>query len=44
MKFGQSTECNIWNNFLENSYTNYGGETNPSAFSVILKLSISLDQ
>ena len=44
MKFGQLIERNISNNFLEKSYTKYGGETSPRPFSGKLKLNISLDQ
>ena len=44
MKFGQLTERNMWNNFLEKSYTKCGGETSPRLFSEKLKLSISLHQ
>ena len=44
MKFGQLTECNIRNIFLEKSYTNYGGKTSPRPFSEELKLTKSLDQ
>ena len=44
MKFGQLTECNMRNSFLEKSYAKCGGETSPKTFSGNLKLSISLDQ
>ena len=44
MKFGQLIELNMYNNFLEKSYTKCGGETSPRLFSEILRLSISLDQ
>ena len=44
MKFGQLTEYNMGNIFLEKSYTKCGGETSPRPFSGKLKLSISLDQ
>ena len=48
MKFGQLIECNIKNIFVEKSYTKYGGETIPRAFSKKWKYiyikSISLDQ
>ena len=44
MKFGQLTEYNMRNVFLENSYTNCGGETYPRPFSKKLNLSIILDQ
>ena len=33
MKFGQLIEYNSRNSFLENSYTKFGGETVPRAFS-----------
>ena len=44
MKFGQLIELNMYNNFLEKSYTKCGGETSPRLFSEKLRLSISLDQ
>ena len=44
MKFGQLTECNTENIFLEESYTKCGGETSPRPFSEKLKLRISQDQ
>ena len=44
MKFSQLIECNIINNFLEKSYTKWGGETSPRPISESSKLSISLDQ
>ena len=44
MKFGQLTECNMRNIFLEKSYTKCGEETSPRPFSQKLKLGISLDQ
>ena len=44
MKFGQLKECNMWNIFLEKSYTKYSGKTNTRPFSKKSKLSISLDQ
>ena len=44
MKFGQLTECNMKNIFLEKSYTKCGGETSPRPFSEKLKLSANLDQ
>ena len=48
MKSGQLIECNIKNIFVEKSYTKYGGETIPRAFSKKSKYncikSISLDQ
>ena len=44
MEFGQLTEYDIKNIFLEKSYTKYGGETSPRPFSKKLKLSLSLDQ
>ena len=40
MKFDQLIKRNIWNNFIEKSYTKYGGETNPRHFSEKLKLSM----
>ena len=43
MKFGQLTEYNMRNIFLEKSYTKYGGETIPRPYSKKSKLSISLD-
>ena len=44
MKFGQLKEYNIWNIFLEKSYTKCGGESIPRPFSQKTKLNISLDQ
>ena len=44
MEFGQLTEYDIKNIFLEKSYTKFGGETSPRPFSKKLKLSLSLDQ
>ena len=44
MKFGNLTEYNMRNIFLEKSYTEYGGETSHKPFSEKLKLLISLDQ
>ena len=44
MKFGQLTECNMRNIFLEKSFTKCGGETSSRPFSEKLTLSISLDQ
>ena len=44
MKYGQLTECNMRNIFLEKSCTKCGKETNPRPFSEKLKLSISLHQ
>ena len=44
MKFGQLTENNMRNTFLEKSYTKNGGETSPRPFSKKSKLSIHLDQ
>ena len=43
MKFGQLTEYNMRNIFLEKSYTKCGGETIPRPYSKKSKLSISLD-
>ena len=42
MKFGQL--YNLRKNFLEKSYTKYGGRTIPRPFFKKSKLSISLDQ
>ena len=44
MKYGQLTECNMRNIFLEKSCTKCGKETSPRTFSEKLKLSISLHQ
>ena len=33
MKFGQLIEYNMRNNFVEKSYTKYGGETIPRSIS-----------
>ena len=44
MKFGQLTECNMINIFLEKSYTKCGEETIPRHFSEKLKSSISLSK
>ena len=44
MKFGELTECNRRNIFLEKSYAKCGGETSPRPFPEKLKLAISLDQ
>ena len=44
IKFGQLTEYNMRNNFLEISYTKCDGETIPGPFSKYKKLSIHLDQ
>ena len=44
MKFGQLIEYNMKNLFLEKSYTECGGESNPRPLSKNSKLSISLDQ
>ena len=46
MKFGQLTEYNMRKNFLEKSYTKYGGETflKLKTFSEKSKLSIPQDQ
>ena len=44
MKYGQLTECNMRNIFLEKSCTKFGKETSPRPFSEKLKLSISLHQ
>ena len=44
MKFGQLTEYNMRNIFLEKSYKECGGETIHRSFSIKSKLSTSLDQ
>ena len=44
MKFGQLTEYNLENIFLEKSCTKSGGETNPRPLSKKYNLNISLDQ
>ena len=44
MKFGQLTEWNMRNIFLEKSYTKCDGETSPRPFSEKLKMSVPLDQ
>ena len=44
MKFGQLTEYNMRNIFLEKSYTKCAGVTIPRRFSEKSKLNISLDQ
>ena len=44
MKFGQLTEYNLENIFLEKSCTKSGGETNPRPLSKKYYLNISLDQ
>ena len=44
MKFGQLTEHNMRNNFLEKLYTKYDGEASPRPFNKKSKLRISLDQ
>ena len=44
MKFGQLTEYNTRNIFLEKSYTKSGRETIPRPFSRKSKLTKSLDQ
>ena len=43
MKFGDLTEYNMRDIFLEKLYTKCGGETSPRPFSEKWKLSISLD-
>ena len=43
MKFGQLTEYNMRNTFLEKSYTKCGGEAGLRPFYKKSKLSISLD-
>ena len=44
MKFGQLIEYKMWNNFVEKSYSKFGGETISRRLSKKSKLSISLDQ
>ena len=44
MKLGQLIEYNMRNIFLEKSYSECGGETDPKLISEKLKLNISLDQ
>ena len=44
MKFGQLTEYNMRNIFLEKSYSKCSRETIPRLFSKKSKLNISLDQ
>ena len=44
MKFGQLMEYNLRNIFLEESYTQYGGETIPRPFFKKSILSISPNQ
>ena len=44
IKFGQLTEYNTRNIFLEKSYTNCGGKTIATPFSIKSKLNIYLDQ
>ena len=44
MTFGQLTEYDLRNKFLEKSYTKCGGETIPRYSFEKSKLSISLDQ
>ena len=44
MKFGQLTEYNLRNIFVEKSYTKCAAETISRPLSKISKLSISLDQ
>ena len=43
MKFGELIEYNMRNIFLENSYSNFGGEAGPRSFYQKFKLSISAD-
>ena len=38
MKFSQLIDCNITNNFLEKSYTKFGGETIPRPFYTKIKI------
>ena len=42
VKFGPLVEYTMRNNFLEKSFTKYGGETIPRPFPKKLKLSLSL--
>ena len=44
MKFGQLTESNMRNIFVENLYTKHSGDSSPIAFSENLKLNKSLDK
>ena len=44
MEFGLSIKYNMRNIFLEKSYTNYSGKTNPKPLSKKSKLSMYLDQ
>ena len=44
MKFGQLIEYNMWNMFVEKSYTKYARETIPRPLSKGSKLSISPNQ
>ena len=44
IKYGKLIEYNMKNNFLEKSYTKFGGETILRLFSKKSKLSISLNQ
>ena len=44
IKFGQLTEYNTRNIFLEKSYTKCGGKTIATLFSIKSKLNIYLDQ
>ena len=44
VKFGQLTEYNMRQIFLEKPYPKCGGETSPKPFSEKSKLSMSLDQ
>ena len=41
MKFGQWIEYNMWDIFLEKSYTKCGGKTIPRPFSKKSKLNIN---
>ena len=43
MKFGQLTEYNMRNNFIEKPYMKCSGETIPRLFPKISKLNISLN-
>ena len=44
IKFGQLTEYNTRNIFLEKSYTKCGGKTISTPFSIKSKLNVYLDQ
>ena len=44
MKFGQFIEYNMWNIFVEKSYTKFAGEIIPRPLCKKAKLTISLDK